>query len=598
MRRVFQRGVFACALLAALPARAQSTAPSPRSFYEEESLARALAKTHAVPDLEPDGKILEGIDVVALDVIEDRDPAPEALNMFHVTTREGVVRREVLLKIGEPYKQFLVDDTVRALRTFRQVSLVIVQPTRGSTPDRVRLLVVTKDVWSLRANSDFGISGKGIDHLRFEPTERNVGGTFDSVFGRFELYPATMTFGAGVYVPRLDARPLYMSAEANVVMNRRRGEPEGTYGTAIIRRPVLSTRQLWSWVVRTEWHSEIIRRYLNAEVAGFDAPSTPEVERYPDQYRARTFIENMQFTRSFGLARKVDLTLGAEVNAKQYQGFDPRRVGAIVAADHRRLREPTSDTRAAPFVETHVYESRFLRTHDLDTLGLAEDYRLGYDVTARAYPVTRFVGSSRNFVGFDAVAQYVWKLGDGMSRLNAETILEAQPDNIPVRTHAVNASIYSPRFFLGRLVVDGLMIARPRNYLNLRSTVGGESRLRGQPSGALIGENLVAVNTELRSRPVSILASQIGGVLFYDVADASDDWPPKPKSSAGFGLRFVFPQLDRNVIRFDVGFPIEKAPGAGVVGFYFAVEQAFPARTPDLPTSVIQTMQSTGALGQ
>lgn len=589
---------FAALLFGTRTALAQSTAPSPRSFYEEESLVRALDKTHSVPDLEPDGKILEGVDVVPLDVIEDRDPAPEALNMFHVTTREGVVRREVLLKIGEPYKQFLVDDTVRALRTFRQISLVILQPTRGSTPDRVRLLVVTKDVWSLRANSDFGISGKGIDHLRFEPTERNVGGTFDSVFGRFELYPATMTFGGGVYVPRVDARPLYMSAEANVILNRRRGEPEGTYGAAIIRRPVLSTRQTWSWVVRTEWHSEIIRRYLSAEVARFDAPSTPEVERIPDQYRARTFLENVQFTRSFGLARKVDFTLGAEVNAKEYQGFDPRRVGAIVAADHRRLREPTSDTRAAPFVETHVYESRFLRTHDLDTLGLAEDYRLGYDVTARAYPVTRFVGSTRNFVGLDAIVQYVWKLGDGMSRVNAETLIEAQPDDIPVRTHAANASMYSPRFFLGRLVVDGLLIARPRNYLNLRSTVGGESRLRGQPSGALIGENLVAVNTELRSRPVSILASQVGGVLFYDVADASDDWPPRPKSSAGFGLRFVLPQLDRNVIRFDVGFPIVKAQGAGPIGFYFAVEQAFPARTPDLPTSVIQTAQGTGALGQ
>jgi len=45
------------------------------------------------------------------------------------------------------------------LRAFRQVSLVISLvisvPTKGSTPDRVRLLVVTKDVWSLRAQSDF-----------------------------------------------------------------------------------------------------------------------------------------------------------------------------------------------------------------------------------------------------------------------------------------------------------------------------------------------------------------------------------------------------------------------------------------------------------
>lgn len=574
---------------------AQSTAPSPRSSYEEDSLAQALAMTRSEPEPEPEGKILEGIDVVTLDVIERRDPAPRMLNLFHVTTREGVVRREVLLHVGEPYRQYLVDDSARVLRTFRQISLVILQPTRGRAPDRVRLLVITKDVWSLRANSDFGISGKGIDKLKFEPTERNVAGTFDSVFARFELYPATLTFGAGMYIPRLDARPLYFSAEANAIVNRERGEPEGTYGQAVIRRPILSSRQEWSWNVSSMWRSEIVRRYLNAEVAPFDAPSTPEVEKIPDQYRARSFTEQMQITRSYGIAHKQDFTAGAEVNVREYQGFDPARYGPLVAADHRRLREPTSDTRSAPYASVRFYETRYLRTHDLDSLGLAEDFRLGYDVVFSLYPVTQALGSSRTFVGFDAFAKYVTRLGDGFAQIAAETVIEAQTSDVPVRTHAANVSVYSPRFFLGRMVVDGLVMTRPANYLNLRSTVGGESRLRGQPSGALYGENLVAVNTELRSRPITILASQLGGALFFDVADASDGWPPRPKSSAGFGVRLVLPQLDRNVIRFDVGFPIQKAEGAGVVGFYFALDQAFTARPPELPPNLVT---ATGALGQ
>ena len=587
--------VFAIALLCAGPARAQSTAPSPRSFYEEESLVKAMQLTHSELDLEPEGKILEGIDVVPLDVIEERDPAPMMLNMFHVTTREGVVRREVLLRVGEPYRQYLVDDSARVLRTFRQVSLVVLQPTRGSTPDRVRLLVVTKDVWSLRANSDFGISAKGIDKLKFEPTERNVAGTFDSIFARFELYPATLTFGAGVYIPRLDARPLYFSAEANAIVNRERGEPEGTYGQAVIRRPILSSRQQWAWAVSSMWRSEINRRYFNAQVAPFDAPSTPEVEKIPDQYRARSFTEQLQLSRSFGLAHKHDFTVGAEVNVREYQGFDAARYGALVAADHKRLREPTSDTRAAPFAAVRFYETRYLRTHDLDTLGLAEDYRLGYDFIFSAYPVTEALGSTRTFAGFDAFARYVVRLGDGLAQVAGETMIEAQTDRIPVRTHAAQASLYSPRFFLGRVVIDGLLLTRPANYLNLRSTIGGESRLRGQPSGALLGENLVAVNTELRSRPLGILASQVGGALFFDVADASDEWPPKPKSSAGVGIRLVLPQLDRNVIRFDIGFPIQKVPGASVIGFYLALDQAFTVRLPDVAPNLIQPG---GALGQ
>ncbi len=101
----------------------------------------------------------------------------------------------------------------------------------------------------------------------------------------------------------------------------------------------------------------------------------------------------------------------------------------------------------------------------------------------------------------------------------------------------------------------------------------------------------------LRGARIEVLASQLGGALFLDVADAFDRWPPRPRSSVGVGARIVLPQLDRNVIRFDVGFPIERAEGAGPVGFYLALEQAFSARPPDASSSI--TMPSgSGSIGQ
>ncbi|MBC7052245.1 hypothetical protein G6O46_24865, partial [Salmonella enterica subsp. enterica serovar Enteritidis] len=72
----------------------------------------------------------------------------------------------------------------------------------------------------------------------------------------------------------------------------------------------------------------------------------------------------------------------------------------------------------------------------------------------------------------------------------------------------------SPTFGVGRLVLDAVGIARSRNYLNQRSVLGGDGRLRGYPSAAFIGENLVAYNVELRSRPVEVLSCQVGTALF------------------------------------------------------------------------------------
>jgi outer membrane translocation and assembly module TamA len=82
--------------------------------------------------------------------------------------------------------------------------------------------------------------------------------------------------------------------------------------------------------------------------------------------------------------------------------------------------------------------------------------------------------------------------------------------------------------------------------------------LRGYPSRALVGKDMVATNLEYRSRPVEIASIQFGAAAFYDVGDAFDGFDHMdPKHAVGFGLRAVFPQIERAVLRFDVGFPVQ-----------------------------------------
>jgi hypothetical protein len=594
-----------CAALVGLlasPLYGQSTTTLSRySPYERETIERAIADVGGVLDPAPEGKLLERIDVVPLEVIEARDPAPSFLNIFHATTRAEVLRREVLLVVGEPWRQYRVDETVRSLRVFQQLSLVLAVPLRGTTPDRVRLLLVTKDVWSLRAQMDVKLGSNGLDLLKFEPTERNVAGRLNSALSRFELYPKTVTLGAGAFIPRLSGKTLYLGNDANVIVNRDSGSVEGTFGSVFVSTPQLSVDQKWLWGVGTTWRNEIVRRYVAAEQATFDADVTNEDDRIPDGYRARRFTHNGTLARSFGRARKVDIAFGAELNVRRFHGLDPTAFDARVVEEYRSKRVPTSDTRVGPWVQARAYEGRFVRIHDYETLGLQEDFRVGYDAFVRAYPITKALGSSRDFVGIDAFAQYVLPISDGLARASGESLLEVTGRDIPAASFAANAVFVSPRFFLGRLIVDGLLIARPENYLNLRSVLGGEGRLRGQPSAVLLGQNLMAYNVELRTRPIEILASEVGAAAFFDVGDAFDAWPAMPRSSTGIGLRGLFPQLDRKVFRVDVAFPIVRAAGAGPVGFYIAFEQAFPSVVTAPPgAGAAQSFLNTtgGALGQ
>src|SRR3954467_14019826 len=111
-------------------------APPPRksaySRYEQESLDAALGRLNTAVDPSPEGKVIDGVEIVTLDVFEPRDFIPKIflgfVNWFHVTTHKYVVDREVLLPRGARYDKDLVAETARNLRALTPISLVLVVP--------------------------------------------------------------------------------------------------------------------------------------------------------------------------------------------------------------------------------------------------------------------------------------------------------------------------------------------------------------------------------------------------------------------------------------------------------------------------------------
>jgi len=177
-------------------------------------------------------------------------------------------------------------------------------------------------------------------------------------------------------------------------------------------------------------------------------------------------------------------------------------------------------------------------------------------------------------------ASYTAPLGDGMARVYAEGIVEAQPDRIADASIEAGARIHSPRTRLGRLVFDGRVLYRLRNYMNRRSVLGGDTRLRGYATQGFIGEDVVSSNLEFRTRSVDIFSVQAGAVAFWDVGDAFDGWRQmRIKHGVGLGLRAVFPQFSRHVWRLDWGVPLTRsaAPNGMFPGeFVLTFQHAFP----------------------
>jgi len=138
----------------------------------------------------------------------------------------------------------------------------------------------------------------------------------------------------------------------------------------------------------------------------------------------------------------------------------------------------------------------------------------------------------------------------------------------------------SPTFAGVRLAARGTWARRYDETNNRFFTVGGDSGLRGYSIADFAGQIRMLGNLELRTLPLEVLFTRVGGVVFYDVGHASDCYsgcgnPLILHQDVGAGLRMLVPQMQPFVFRFDWAYPMT-GPTRGFPGRFIAgVQQAF-----------------------
>jgi hypothetical protein len=630
--------VWSCLVSSWSPAVAAETTPPARQLspYEQQSLALALAEIDGQVDANPEGKRIESIEVVRLEVIEARDPAPAWLNNLHFTTQRSVIEREVLLKPGEVYDARRVDETERNLRDFPQLSVVLVVPVKATTSNQVRLLVVTKDVWSLRVSWEPTLFNGKLTGLYLQPSETNLFGTTHMVSARVSFTPNTYWVGGSYSAPRIGGSRISSYLTASVGFNCLTHELEGTTGYFRYGQPLYSSTTRWSWLVAASWQDVIQQPYAGAGssiCSGGPARSYPvptggkvldrqgEDEAWairnvvlPYRFREGIWRGQTVVTRSFFEVDKLDLSFGLELDARAYssvtrpgetirtewtvverQGDVTRVVDrAQVATSPEQVDAarawfvdnvlPETDRRLSPYAQLHAYRSDYRPIVNYQTLGLQEAYQAGHNVYLRLYPGLRPL-SSRNLVGLFSGASYTWPVSNGFLSVMGSSQLEysltrgtaltrpnvtAEP-RVDPRGAALDleqsdlefqGTVHwvSPSLFLGRLVSNAQLLDRPSGgFINRYAYVlGGTDQLRGYRASAFLGRTRFALNTEFRTRPLQIFSVLTGLNFFWDAGDAADQLSSLVlKHGAGVGLRFLFPQLDRQAFRIDFGFPLQ-----------------------------------------
>jgi len=553
----------ACALLAQAPAAKPAQASA--AGYEQQLATWGLAQVQREVEPAPEGKRVEEILIASQEIVADSDPYPKLLNLVHVRTQESVVRAEVLLKQGQPYAAQLAAETERNLRKLFILSTAVVLPVKARDPAGVSVLVVTKDLWSIRLNSEFSlVEGSLLQLLRIRPTEQNFLGLNKRVSLDFLMRLDTVSLGEVLVDNRFLGSDHRLIQDARLIFNREDGAPEGWVGELALQLPLRTLDSTHGYTAHVYWETQRVRVFRGASITQLAYPDAAAPEALiPYVYDEQFGSASAEYIWSFGRTFKTNLVAQAAAyqllaSAPPEQQLTPEQQEWLSCNYF-----PRNQRVAYAGASVQSYEARYAVLRNVRTFALSEDFQLGHSGVAEVR------WGPLQFVEAGLSAQYRWLGGGDLLTVGVGAAARWQPGAAGCgdtggwvnQRVAFEVSNVSPLLVVGRFAVRLMADLKWNDLTHRQVYLGGSNGLRGLLGEQLAGTQLLLWNAEFRTVPVNLFTLHAGLVLFWDAGAAFDSTAEFPAlvHTVGIGLRTLFPQFDKEPVRIDFGYVIAGA---------------------------------------
>lgn len=546
--------------------------------FEKESVDAVLAETGFQIEPDPAGKVVRALQVFNLEVFSDSDGFLSFFNIFHWTTRREVIEREVLLRPGTPWNQDLVDESVRRIRDPILSNVVVLLPLKTDEPGKIDLLVVTRDVWSLRLNSNFQLQSDELTLLSISVAENNFLGLRKKLSFTFDMNQSIMSFGPSYSDPNIAGTRLTLGSAVRVIFGRESGEYEGTASGTALAYPLWSLATPWGGSIAVEHFDGPIRFFQGTGQLGIDPRGTPERDLFRRQYHLTTIEAGASATYSTGTTVKQRVSFGYEFFVTEASVMDGFPGDAAARAAFAAEVLPRSELSSALFAKYRLFTPTFQTYRDFRTYDLREDYLVGPDISYKISQAATMLGSDASYTRLVASAEYAFDPGLN-SYVKFGVGWAGRFEDGDLIDQRLEASLFAatPKLWnVLRLVLRADLDARFDETQNRFFTVGGDSGLRGHEVGQFSGERRVRLNLEARSMPLAWYFFRFGAVVFYDAAHVAERFEDlELRHDVGFGLRILIPQANPFVIRLDLAFPTRVETGSYAPRFSAGFFQAF-----------------------
>jgi hypothetical protein len=552
---------------------------------ERQATEDALAGRGLRIDAAPGGKRIGQIHVFNHEVFSRRDGYTQLLNVFHFTTREHIIRREVLLQPGDLYDGPLLDESVRNLRDADFSSLVVILPVVAAEPGKVDLLVVTRDVWSLRFNTEFDYGEGTLRALSTSLSENNLFGWRKKFSFVFVLDRGAYGVGPSYYDPNVAGTRLTFSTSLRAYYARQTGEREGEFVSGALAYPLFSLASRWGASLSAS-HSNLVRReFLGNSLRTVDIAATPEREALPRTYRLRSQAVDAQVVRGLGRAVLHRVAAGYSLSVRRpallpdFPSADP-----VVREIFTRAVLPLSELVSSIYLSYRLFTPRYRVYRDYATYDLREDALLGPNFTAAISQAADWLGSEVSAIGLSAGASYTHDWLDGYQRVSASFSARILDGKLRDQLRGASLTLGTPMLRrLVRIVGEaGASVLLDSSRPNVFYTAGAETGLRGYATGEFAGLATWVAHLEARSAPVPVFALRLGAVAFWDVGHAAPRFSDlSARHDVGAGLRLLIPQLNFYVLRVDWAIPLQNGhlvPASPAMPAYYLTRAGFPGR--------------------
>lgn len=485
---------------------------------------------------------------ITLPVFNEDDPEEDRglyrlVNRLHIPTRMTPIRRQLLVRAGDPVDDDLIRESERILRDADYLYDAMILPGEVC-PDGIELLVVVRDVWTLKLNASLKRTG-GENTSSFSISDDNILGYGHSLSLSYAKNPARESIGINYESKHL------VDGHTRLALDYSDNSDGNAKGFAF-ERPFYALDARWAAGVSAGNNS--LRQTIEANGV------------ITNEYDHESSEAEVYFGVSPGLRNEVAHRFrgGYTRSTDRYSNQDPLYTDPL----------PVDQVLAYPWLEYAGVENNYITTSNYTQMFRNEDLQIGATWQVRLGSASEETGATeRAWIGRLAYTD----------TLSADTThlmkAEASADMFWIR----DAGQFENSLYTWKIDYTRFLDERNRWYalgqldagINLdeahQLTAGGEIYLRGYPNYWQRGDRRAVVSTERRHYfKVHVLnLIRIGAAAFFDMGQAWDsdgdiEQSDNVLANAGFGLRLTSSKANSNrVLHMNIAFPLTDRRDAG-----------------------------------